>query len=209
MSAWRAGETFCDPTSLQVEGAVDHPRALNVLISLFDISAGESPTSSVLMAVDAGGNTIYPVITRVRVAPAQQITPPAPSTLLGDFAGLSSSRLALLPQTDGSTTLSVTLQLAALKSTSIDAKIFMHVMDASGAVIAQSDHQPDAGWFPTNYWQKGDVIEDHFEISLPAGTQVKDLKFGFGMYDGQTSQRLAAIDAVTGARAQDDMIFLK
>jgi hypothetical protein len=209
MSAWRAGETFCDPTSLQVEGAVDRPRALNVLISLFDISAGESPTSSVLMAVDASGNTIYPVITRVRVAPAQQITPPAPSTLLGDFAGLSSSRLKLLPQANGSTTLSVTLQLAALKSTSIDAKIFMHVMDASGAVIAQSDHQPDAGWFPTNYWQKGDVIDDHFEISLPAGTQAKDLKFGFGMYDGQTSQRLAAVDAVTGARAQNDMIFLK
>jgi 4-amino-4-deoxy-L-arabinose transferase-like glycosyltransferase len=208
MSAWRPGEEFCDPTSLRVEGAVDRPRALNVLVSLFDLSAGQSPTSSVLTAVDAGGTTIYPIIARVRVAPAHQAAPPAPTTLLGDFAGLTGSRLEMLPQADGTTTLSVTLQLAALKSTPVDAKVFMHVIDPSGALIAQSDHQPDAGWFPTNYWQKGDVINDHFEISLPAGAQVNSLKFGLGMYDGQSGQRLTAIDAGTGARAQDDMFFL-
>ena len=208
MSAWRPGEEFCDPTSLLIEGTVDRPRALNVLASLFDIAAGQSPTSSVLTAVDASGNTIYPIIARVRVAPAHQATPPAPTTLLGDFAGLTGSRLEVLPQAGGTTTLSVTLQLAALKSTPVDAKVFMHVIDTSGAVIAQSDHQPDAGWFPTNYWQKGDVIDDHFEISLPAGAQVNSLKFGLGMYDGQSGQRLTAIDAGTGARAQDDTIFL-
>ncbi|HEY3340814.1 MAG TPA: hypothetical protein VGK81_02305 [Anaerolineae bacterium] len=188
---------------------MDRPHALNVLISLFDISAGQSPTSSVLTAVDARGNTIYPIIARVRVAPAHQATPPAPTALLGDFAGLISSRLDALPQVAGSTTLSVTLQLAALKSTPIDAKVFMHVIDSAGKVIAQSDHQPDAGWFPTNYWQKGDVINDHFEIVLPAGIQVNSLKLGFGMYAGQTAQRLTAVDAVTGAHAQDDMLFVQ
>lgn len=209
MSAWQPGEKFCDPTSLVIEGTVDRPRALNVLISLFDISAEQSSTSGVLAAVDAGGNAIYPVIARVRVAPAHQAAPPAPTTLLGDFAGLIGSRLEMLPKADGTTTLSVTLQLAALKPTPLDAKVFMHVIDASGTAIAQSDHQPDAGWFPTNYWQKGDVIDDHFEISLPAGIPLNSLKFGFGMYDGQTGQRLAAIDTGTGTRAQDDMIFLK
>ncbi len=208
MAAWHTGETFCDPTSLLVEGTVDRPRALNVLVTLFDISAGRSPTSSVLTAVDAGGNTVYPVLTRVRVAPAQQAAPPAPTALLGDFAGLTGSQIVALPQPDGSTTLSVTLQLVALKSTTVDAKIFMHVFATDGSVIAQSDHQPDAGWFPTNYWQKGDVIADHFEIALPAGTQVETLKYGFGMYDGQTAQRLAAVDASTNARARDDMFFL-
>ena len=186
---------------------MDRPRALNVLVSLFDLSAGQSVTG-VLPAVDANGNTVYPVIARVRVAPARQAAPPAPTSLLGDFAGLTGSHVDALSQADGSVTLSVTLQLVALQSTPVDAKIFVHVIDPAGQVIAQSDHQPDAGWFPTNYWQKGDVIDDHFEIILPAGSEVDVLKLGFGMYDGQTTQRLMAVDAATGVHAQDDMILL-
>ena len=207
MPAWQPGETFCDPTAVLVTGNVDRPRALNVLVSLFDLSAGQSVTG-VLPAVDANGNTVYPVIARVRVAPARQAAPPAPTSLLGDFAGLTGSHVDALSQADGSVTLSVTLQLVALQSTPVDAKIFVHVIDPAGQVIAQSDHQPDAGWFPTNYWQKGDVIDDHFEIILPAGSEVDVLKLGFGMYDGQTTQRLMAVDAATGVHAQDDMILL-
>ncbi len=44
----------------------------------------------------------------------------------------------------------------------------LHVTDGSGKIVAQSDHQPDGSRFPTNSWQQGDVIEDRFDIPLPA-----------------------------------------
>ena len=112
-------------------------------------------------------------------------------------------------QPDAGTVLSVTLHWLARSSTRVDAIIFMHALDSSGKVIAQNDHQPDGGWFPTNYWQAGDLIEDRFEIHLPQGARYEDIQIGIGMYDSQTLQRLAAFDVASGQRARDDILLIR
>jgi hypothetical protein len=99
------------------------------------------------------------------------------------------------------------MRWVALQATSLDAKVFMHVIDPiSGKVIAQSDHQPDDGWFPTNYWLKGDVIDDHFEVQLPAGANPATFNLQSGMYDALSQVRLAATNLTTRQRYQDDAV---
>ena len=85
----------------------------------------------------------------------------------------------------------------------------MHVIDkTTDKVIAQSDHEPDGGWFPTRYWQKGDVVNDQFEIPLPQGTRLDDVDLRLGMYDANSQVRLPAIEIGTQRRYADDAIPL-
>lgn len=197
LSRWKPDEVFCDPVSVLIDGDVTRPRAYSILVSLFDFDSGALPV------VDANNNTVYPIITRVRVAPrAAASAPPQPHSIVGDFAGLVSAQLDA-PTADR---ISVSLRWVALARTNVDAKVFMHVLDASGKVIAQHDHQPDNGWFPTPYWETGDVVDDMFDIVLPAGTSLGELQYRVGIYDAQTLQRLPAMDARSHDRYRDDLI---
>jgi hypothetical protein len=107
-------------------------------------------------------------------------------------------------------TLSVTLRWEALGTTAVDENVFLHVLDkGSGKVVAQADHKPDEGWFPTNYWQSKDVIDDSFPVALPKGTDLSQIELQVGMYDPQTGARLAAINLANDQRYQDDAVVLK
>ena len=70
-----------------------------------------------------------------------------------------------------------------------DLKIFVHVYDASGKLVAQDDGLPADGLAPTSWWHPGDVITDTRTISLaklPPGTY----RVTTGMYDAVTGARL-------------------
>jgi hypothetical protein len=85
-----------------------------------------------------------------------------------------------------------------------DIKVFAHVYDVSGRLVAQDDGLPADGFVPAAWWRPGDVITDTRSValgSLPAGTY----RVTAGMYDAVTSTRLEAHDAF-GARLPDDEI---
>ena len=204
LTAWKPGEIFCDTTSAYVAFSGNQPRAYNLVVTLFDIQSDDNQPGPALPAVDGAGRSVYPVIGRARVAPDMNATL-TPIVNLGDVAGLTGASIELLP----THTLSVTLQWAALSSPNVDAKVFMHVIDKdSGQVIAQDDYQPDDGWFPTNFWQKGDTIADPFEIALPAETNAEQVELQVGMYDAQTQERLPAVAITSQQRYTDDVITL-
>ncbi|HEY3343253.1 MAG TPA: glycosyltransferase family 39 protein, partial [Anaerolineae bacterium] len=205
MSAWKPNEQFCDPSSLRVTMNVDRPRAYNLVVTLFQLDPLGFKVGAPLQAVDGAGRTVYPVIGRMRVAPEQQPVV-TPTVSLGDVARLVSSTISLRTNQ----TLSVTLRWLALQPTAVDEKVFLHVVDkAAGQVVAQDDHEPDEGWFPTNYWQPRDVIDDSFSVSLPKGTDLSQIELQVGMYDPQTGARLAVVDLSDGQRYQDDAVTLK
>jgi hypothetical protein len=52
------------------------------------------------------------------------------------------------------------------------------------------------------------VIDDRFEITLPAGIQLGDVTLRLGMYDAQTKTRLFAEDLATHERYRDDIVPL-
>jgi hypothetical protein len=47
-------------------------------------------------------------------------------------------------------------------------KVFVHLIDGAGTLIAQTDGEPGAGFAPTATWQPGDTIVDRYGVQLPA-----------------------------------------
>jgi hypothetical protein len=69
--------------------------------------------------------------------------------------------------------------------------VFVHLVDASGALIAQSDAQPVNWTRPTSGWAPGEYIVDSHVLSLPTSRDPSELKLLVGLYDPATGQRLA------------------
>jgi hypothetical protein len=78
------------------------------------------------------------------------------------------------------------------------ADIFVHLVDAQGALVAQVDGPAMGGLLPTSTWQPGDCIHDVRTFDLPGDG--RSLTVLAGLYDAQG--RLPAY--VDGARAPDD-----
>jgi hypothetical protein len=103
--------------------------------------------------------------------------------------------------------LAVTLYWQALHEMDISYKVFVHLHDASGRILAQRDRLPGLGARPTNVWEKGEVVLDRYYVpirsDIPAGTY----QLAVGLYDAQTGRRLATIGS-DGNRLPEDRISL-
>ena len=75
-----------------------------------------------------------------------------------------------------------------------DYTIFVHLTDDRGQRVAQADHQVYDGLYPTSTWQRGEVIQDRFWLTVPVGVEPGEYHLQVGMYDAATSQRLSAVD---------------
>ena len=80
-------------------------------------------------------------------------------------------------------------------------KVFVHVVDASGAVLAQQDGEPVGGFTPTTRWLPGEIVVDAHEVRLPAGLAPGSYTVLAGMYDFQTMRNLEARDEAGSAYA--------
>ena len=205
MTAWSADEVFCDNTGVSINLSVDRPRAYQLVVKLFSLDPVKRIAANPLVSVDVEGRSVYPVIARVRVAPASMpiVTP---TVVFGDFAGFTSGRAEII----SSSTLSVSLRWVALRDAAPEAKIFIHLVDAvSGRILAQADHEPDQGWFPTSYWRKADVIDDSFTMPIPADIDVGNTVLQFGMYDAVSGERMPAFQVESRAQMPDNAFLLK
>jgi hypothetical protein len=72
---------------------------------------------------------------------------------------------------------------------------FVHVLDAAGQMIAQVDHVPGDGAFPTTGWLPGEVIADRFIVPIPADRLGAAHSIEAGAYDPATLERLPQLDA--------------
>ncbi len=72
----------------------------------------------------------------------------------------------------------------------IDYKVFVHLVDREGRIIAQSDTEP-AGWTrPTTGWASNEYIVDHHELTLAEEVKGKELSLRIGLYDASNGERL-------------------
>ncbi len=76
-----------------------------------------------------------------------------------------------------------------------DYTFFAHVVDAEGKIVTQSDHQPQAGRYPTSIWDAGEPVRDDFKLELPADAPIGRYSVKIGWYDLQTGERLPVRDA--------------
>ncbi|HEY4724283.1 MAG TPA: hypothetical protein VII92_20675, partial [Anaerolineae bacterium] len=77
---------------------------------------------------------------------------------------------------------SITLYWKALAETEADYTMFVHVLDANGQIVAQSDSR---GEYPTSLWLKDEYVARRVEIATTGTMEV-------GWYIAETGERLRA-----------------
>jgi hypothetical protein len=71
-----------------------------------------------------------------------------------------------------------------------DLKVFIHLVDANDAILAQFDGQPQEGRYPTSHWIPGEIIEDAYPLIFPEAAPPGPYRVFIGLYDEPTLLRL-------------------
>ena len=86
---------------------------------------------------------------------------------------------------------SVTLIWRAVQIPTADYTVFVHLRDASGHIVAQADSPPQAGTYPTSFWDAGETVVDDHTIAVPDNLPVGDYTVAVGLYRPDTGERLS------------------
>ncbi|MEO1162285.1 MAG: glycosyltransferase family 39 protein [Chloroflexota bacterium] len=85
---------------------------------------------------------------------------------------------------------------------SIDATIFVHLVDAAGNIVAQSDVRPWNGQYPTFIWDADEVVQTDHVLGFDTGSvELADYTVRVGMY---TFPGPVNLSAVIAGEARDD-----
>jgi hypothetical protein len=84
----------------------------------------------------------------------------------------------------------LTLFWKSLISGDANYTVFVHILDSSGQVIAQTDAPPRGGTYPTSLWAPGEIIADDYAFDLASGTYTIEV----GLYRPESGERLDVFD---------------
>ena len=85
-------------------------------------------------------------------------------------------------------------------------KVFIHVIDDQGRLLAQTDSRPQGYAGNTNRWIPGQVTYDRFEVPLPPETPPGRYQVRVGLYNEADGQRLPVLDAAV--KPVDNQVLL-
>ena len=91
-------------------------------------------------------------------------------------------------------TFHLTLYWQARKPVGENYTVFVHLLGKDGQLWGQHDGQPEGGFYPTSFWDVGEVIVDEHEIALRPDTPPGEYQIVTGLYRLATGERLA-VDA--------------
>ncbi|MBI3914189.1 MAG: hypothetical protein HY327_08405, partial [Chloroflexi bacterium] len=173
---WQPGQMLRDTYWMPAPAEVAAPTLAQLQVTLYSRADRRD-----LIAQDARGNAITPMVGRVRIA-APDNSQPAHATnyVFGNQISLIGYDL------DAG---KLVLYWQARTPLSTDYTVFVHWLNASGNVIAQRDQQPQNGNAPTALWESGEVIHDPY-ASDPAGARAVRI----GLYRAETGERLVVVN---------------
>jgi len=197
---WTIGKAFCDTVLVRVFPETPTPLGAAIEVGLTDPRTGDR-----LQAMDQEGSPItLSVVGRVPIlAPYDLPAAKRPARyVLDDAIALADVQVAAIQDS-----LTLTLTWQSLQPVGYDAVTFVHLWDAYGNMLAQTDRQPLDGRFATSLWLPGQVITDVVNLSLG---QVHDgpLVLNIGMYTWPSLERLPVKDAA-GSPQRDDMMTIE
>jgi len=87
-------------------------------------------------------------------------------------------------------------------------KVFVHILNADGRLIAQDDSLPVLWTYPTDVWEAGEIVVDFHSIVLPTDVTPGTYTVQAGMYEEQTMQRLSVLSSA-GVVVDDKVTLTK
>lgn len=131
------------------------------------------------------------------VAPERTFDPPLASHPIGaagvlplaDLVGYTPSA-ETTPAGAGWT---ITLFWRVTAETTTNYRVFVHLLDETGAVVAQADEEPAQWTRPTRGWLTGEYITDRHDIWLPPTIPTGVYTLITGLYDPATGVRLGQV----------------
>ena len=135
---------------------------------------------------------------------AAQDTPPSP-TYIAAYHG----KLALLSyELERATSqLRVTLRWQTWAPPPQETTVFLHLHNAAGDLVAQTDGLPVGNLSRLTFWEPGDVWRDTRVLPLPAGLAPGPYRLRVGAYPSAGGPRLAAVTP-DGQRADNDSALI-
>jgi len=104
-------------------------------------------------------------------------------------------------------TLHLTLFWQGLADMDDSYKVFVHVVDDQGNLLNQKDSDPVDGFYPTNLWQKDEIVRDQYRITFLDNSGATAAGLQIGMYLRSTGERLPVVLA-DGEQPADRAISL-
>jgi hypothetical protein len=87
-------------------------------------------------------------------------------------------------------------------------KVFLQLLDAGGALIAQRDSEPGGGLALTTTWTPGEVVIDNHALIVPASAQPGSYRLIMGLYDlNDPAARLAYTTGLVGTGEGDALML--
>jgi hypothetical protein len=77
----------------------------------------------------------------------------------------------------------ITLHWQPITRLDADYTTFVHLINANGDKIAQSDHRPGGIYYPTSLWKPGETLVDRHTLALPADLGPAPYTIVVGLYD--------------------------
>lgn len=78
--------------------------------------------------------------------------------------------------------ITVTLHWQATEPLPHDYTSYVHLVDAAGQGLAQSDHRPGGDFYPSHYWQPGEALRDQHILTIPPATPPGEYRLRAGLY---------------------------
>jgi hypothetical protein len=102
-------------------------------------------------------------------------------------------------------TLPLTLYWRARHPLDINYQVFVHLQDASGNVVAQSD-KLNPGDFPTKRWPTDKYVRDEHVLELPTGLAPGEYQLSAGLWSAEGGWRLPVL-ADDGRQVGDHVVL--
>jgi 4-amino-4-deoxy-L-arabinose transferase-like glycosyltransferase len=205
-SQWQPGENIVERVYLSLSPQAQGPTLVRFNAGLYDLATGIR-----LPAQSATGQELEAVwLDEVALEPPAWPAPPPPSpedTLFGGKIRLAGATLSA-PSAQAGEVVTVTLLWVSQAQLDEDYVGFVHLLDAGGRKVAQDDHLPLDGRFPTRLWAPDTVLHDTYRLQLPPDLKEGTYQLWCGLYKATTVERLPAVAHASGQRWRDDLVSL-